>query len=265
MKKKWKNLIILCLAVTLICFLPVRIAKAVENNGSLPSEVSAEENSNLMLEAVPEENCNLPLGAAVEDSSNPPLEGDDGIMLLNLDNEAGGGEENNNGENSGEENNGNENNDSGEALEFANIRKDITYLSDISFQVKGSPTKVTIKKDGQDTEETIQKESDGTYKITVNGREGTYIITALREADGEEKEKISCKVKINGKKDGDKIVLSSGTYALTTGQAYKLEAGIGTYWKVNGEKNNTVYCGGRSFYVSEGKDYHITQAGWGVW
>lgn len=223
MKKKWKNLIVLCLAATLTCFLPVRIAEAEGDNGSLSSGVSAEGNSNLVLEAAPEENCNLPLGGGGEENNNPPAE---------------------------------------EKLEFVDIRENITYLSDISFQVKGSPTKVTIKKeDGNEEATELSAESGNTYKVTVDGKKGTYIITAEKES-----QKISCKVKINGGKDDGKIVLSSGTYALTTGQAYKLESGFGGKpWRVEGEGNHTVYYGGCSFYVSEAKDYHITTAGWGVW
>ncbi len=243
MKKKWKNLIVLCLAVTLVCFLPVRVAEAVEDNG------------NLMLEAAPEENCNLPLEASVVYTSNPSPEG--AGETVPPDDEAGSGEEN------GEENN-EENNDPEEELEFYGIRKGITYLRNVSFQVKGNPTKVTVKKDGE-SEETELTMASNIYTFDVDGKKGTYTITAVKEANGAEKKEISCKVKINGKKDGDKIVLSSGTYVLETGQEYKLEAGNGTYWKVDGEENHTVYYGGRSFYVSADKNYCITKSGWGFW
>ncbi len=249
MKKKWKNLIVLCLAATLVCFLPVRVAEAVEDNG------------NLMLEAAPEENCNLPLEASVVDADNPSSEGNGETVPPDDENDEGNNNPPSGG--SGAENN---NPPAGEPLKFVDIREDITYLKDVSFQVKGSPTKVTIKKDGQGgEEEELTAESGNTYKVTVDGKKGTYIITAVKEENGEEKEKISCKVKINGKKDGDKIVLSSGTYVLETGQEYKFEAGNGTYWKVDGEENHTVYYGGRSFYVSADKDYCITKSGWGFW
>lgn len=105
-------------------------------------------------------------------------------------------------------------------------------------------------------ESPVTPEADGSYRVKANG---TNCMIRAKDKAGNEK---TCSVTVFGKlpeeepeePTEDTVISASGTYSLKTGTAYRLTAGT---WQVGGD--DTVYQGGRTFYVKAAGDYSFTK------
>lgn len=112
------------------------------------------------------------------------------------------------------------------------------YEGDTTFTVDGADLE-SVTVDGQEVSLT-----NNSYTIIADDL--THRIVARNSAGGE----TVCEITVNKKSSATSEITDAGTYTLTAGTAYTLGNGR---WMVSGD--NTVYEGGRSFYVSTGGEY----------
>ncbi len=112
------------------------------------------------------------------------------------------------------------------------------YEGDTTFTVDGADLE-SVTVDGQEVSLT-----NNSYTIIADDL--THRIVARNSAGGE----TVCEITVNKKSSATSEITDAGTYTLAAGTAYTLGNGR---WMVSGD--NTVYEGGRSFYVSAGGEY----------
>lgn len=112
------------------------------------------------------------------------------------------------------------------------------YEGDTTFTVDGADLE-SVTVDGQEVSLT-----NNSYTIIADDL--THRIVARNSAGGE----TVCEITVNKKSSATSEITDAGTYTLAAGTAYTLGSGR---WMVLGD--NTVYEGGRSFYVSAGGEY----------
>lgn len=112
------------------------------------------------------------------------------------------------------------------------------YEGDTTFTVDGADLE-SVTVDGQEVSLT-----NNSYTIIADDL--THRIVARNSAGGE----TVCEITVNKKSSATSEITDAGTYTLAAGTAYTLGNGR---WIVSGD--NTVYEGGRSFYVSTGGEY----------
>lgn len=142
----------------------------------------------------------------------------------------------------------------------------VVYASTDGIVIDGSAPIISGITDGgvYEGDTTFTVDADDLESVTVDGREvsltnNSYTIIAddqthkivARDRSGNE---TVCEIMVNKKSSTGSEIADAGTYTLAVGTAYTLGSGK---WTVSGD--NTVYEGGRSFYVSTGGEYSFSK------